>query len=333
MNFGRLTGQLKAENEINQQVGVSGAFLSEIKPQADGANGTKYNLTQDIIESIFKTYPAVKRKHFDHVPSKMSEQEFWSKFFQSHYFHRDRIHHKGIKDLFTECAKDDDKQIKARLNTGVDDATANIGRFNDSTLDEHYGINEAPPDKKDVNIVHYNIIKRFNHHSIMVMSINDEEGKCSDCKKRLVEKTNYDDLTEEPPKKIAKLNLAKTERYLNGPTTISNSSSYLTTDEIVRSRNALLTHLSSWRVGKCDQALSSAKSFENVDGFDSGWSVDERSPSTSHRGNVPRKNSAGYETIVPIFERTVASFLGVFPSDDSSIARKSREDDGYVEKI
>lgn len=30
---------------------------ADIKPQHDGANGLKYNLTADIIQSIFKTYP------------------------------------------------------------------------------------------------------------------------------------------------------------------------------------------------------------------------------------------------------------------------------------
>ena len=46
---------------------------------------------------------AVKRKHAEYVPDRLSEQEFWTSFFQSHYFHRDRIN-VNSKDLFAECA-------------------------------------------------------------------------------------------------------------------------------------------------------------------------------------------------------------------------------------
>lgn len=33
---------------------------ADIRPQTDGCNGLRYNLTADIIESIFRTYPAGK---------------------------------------------------------------------------------------------------------------------------------------------------------------------------------------------------------------------------------------------------------------------------------
>ena len=192
-------GSIKSKNKqhsVKQSVGVSGSFLAEIKPQADGANGLKYNLTADIIEAIFKTYPAVKRKHEEHVlkTGKMSEQEFWTKFFQSHYFHRDRIHGQGVKDIFTECAKDDDRSIREQLKAGVADKVANVTAFSDKTLDENYGgfdgqvpttggvgigggksaaaaaaAAAATSASAAASVVSQNIIKRFNQHSIMVM--------------------------------------------------------------------------------------------------------------------------------------------------------------------
>lgn len=157
-------------NAQKQDIGVSAAFLADIKPQADGCNGLKYNLTKDVIECIFKTYPAVKRKHSEHVPTKLSESEFWTKFFQSHYFHRDRIM-AGTKDLFTECGKIDDQLLKKAVAESAGDVLLDLRSFVDNSLDEGYG--GAPSDINGVNsghIVHQNMIKRFNQHSTMVLN-------------------------------------------------------------------------------------------------------------------------------------------------------------------
>lgn len=152
---------VKQKQTVKQEVGVAASFLAEIKPQTDGANSLKYNLTPDIIDSIFKTYPAVKRKHIENVPSKLTEQEFWAKFFQSHYFHRDRVHAQGTKDLFTECARDDEKSIRKQLESGVEEKLADIDNFSDSTLAPGFGgIENTVTNKESRNIVHQSIIKR-----------------------------------------------------------------------------------------------------------------------------------------------------------------------------
>lgn len=240
-----------------QDIGVSAAFLADIKPQTDGCNGLKYNLTADIIECIFKTYPAVKKKHSEHVPAKLSESEFWTKFFQSHYFHRDRIM-AGTKDIFTECGKMDDKALQEAVNKSAGDVLLDLRSFQDNTLEEGFG--GAASDKNGVNsgnIVHQNMVKRFNQHSTMVLNTclntnsdsntngnaqssdkNDQTGQdavdaalnAEPLKKRarIYEKIKYDDLVADNTSdalnngnsnqpSASELSLLQIERYLHGP--------------------------------------------------------------------------------------------------------------------
>lgn len=230
-----------------QEIGVSGAFLADIKPQTDGCNGLKYNITTDIIECIFKTYPAVKKKFVEHVPAKLTEAQFWTKFFQSHYFHRDRKYMES-KDVFTECGKLDDQEMKKDIQAGVEDQLVNISEFEDKTLDECYG---TQPDKPvgTPGTVSQAMIKRFNQHSIMVLkasknkkpeeaAVNGTDSKPSTAsgqkhensnndstthinkKQRLHEKIIYEDLDsshDANKNKLTHLHLSKVERYLHGP--------------------------------------------------------------------------------------------------------------------
>lgn len=154
-----------------QEIGVSASFLSEIKPTPDGCNGLKYNLTSEVIESVFKAYPAVKKKHMESVPGKLSESEFWTKFFQSHYFHRDRVT-TGLKDVFVDCGKIDDSTLRKDIKRNMNDPFLNLTRFGDNTIEDGFcssSTNENQKNDFTGNIVHQSIIKRFNQHSFMIL--------------------------------------------------------------------------------------------------------------------------------------------------------------------
>ncbi|KAG5879297.1 hypothetical protein JTB14_021955 [Gonioctena quinquepunctata] len=235
------------QNQQPQEIGVSGAFLADIKPQTDGCNGLKYNITPDIIECIFKTYPAVKKKYMDNVPSKLTESQFWTKFFQSHYFHRDRKYAES-KDIFTECGKIDDQEMKKDIHDGVKDPLVDLTEFEDKTLDEGYGVT-SEKSTCSTGTVSQSMIKRFNQHSIMVLkssknqesnstvqengfepnasstnglksSANSKDSGPVNKRQRILEKITYDDLEDtgdSTNQKGAPLNLSKVERYLHGP--------------------------------------------------------------------------------------------------------------------
>ncbi|XP_014248752.1 general transcription factor IIH subunit 1 [Cimex lectularius] len=254
------TSYLNKDDYAKQQVGVSGAFLADIKPQTDGCNGLKYNLTPDVMEAVFRTYPAVRQKHREAVPHRMTESQFWTKFFQSHYFHRDRIN-AGTKDLFTDCAKIDDQVMSKAMVEGVEDPLVDIGSFEDANIDECYG-NSNDVKGQTQNIVHQSMIKRFNQHSIMVLKacqnnptvntaqnasplktgngtavMNGEKSppskmrnqveEVSTKKRRIQEKIMYEDLEgndDQSKTTFIKLKMAHVGGYFQGPSAAEESS-------------------------------------------------------------------------------------------------------------
>ncbi|XP_071954957.1 general transcription factor IIH subunit 1-like [Antedon mediterranea] len=249
----------------NQQVGVSAAFLADIKPQADGCNGVKYNLTVDDIQAIFKTYPAVKKTHMEKVPGEISEVEFWKRFFQSHYFHRDRIN-TGSKDLFAECAKSDEREMQHDIEHQINDPLLNIDRMEDITHVPGYGssVDKQPSTSTSVDAA---LIKRFNHHSTRVLSVTESEtsilakqtnkDKSKDNSNepnhfknnsttdqsavkriRLKASTTYEDLSTQESARPVSLRLERTERYYHGPMPLTNVS-YETTDDVVQATSAM----------------------------------------------------------------------------------------------
>lgn len=337
---GHAASYMKEKQAVKQEVGVSGSFLSQIKPQADGCNGLKYNLTPDIIESIFKTYPAVKKKHVDNVPTKMTEQEFWTKFFQSHYFHRDRVHAQGTKDIFTECARDDDKCIRKQLQTGVNESVADITRFDDNTLGDGFGGNiESVLSATSQNIVHLNIIKRFNQHSIMVMETADAPSEHSNgdlplpnapevppanSRKRLYDKTVYEDLEEPGAKKPTQMNLSRVDRYLTGPTPAA-SQDYLTSEELRYSRANLQAELKSWAESRNPPELSSSAAVSVLGDLSPGGAMMVANRQDALAEQCPMNVQADLRQLYASLCELIRHFWAAFPPTTPQLQEKARK--------
>ncbi|XP_072034851.1 general transcription factor IIH subunit 1-like [Amphiura filiformis] len=272
-----------------QTTGVSAAFLSDIKPQTDGCNGVKYNLTADIIESIFRIYPAVKKKHAENVPNNMTEKEFWTRFFQSQYFHRDRIN-AGSQDLFTECAKHDEKDLQEETMDFIKDPLLNVEGLSDQTLGEGYGCTLDKTNPSSSNAINSSIIKRFNHHNTRVLSVSqsksssllpnnvpsttstsnsntnsnnhktqprdNENGEPKAKRVRLKESISYADLAPSTSGTPVTLKLERTEGYYHGPTPIS-AFEYSSAEEVMGAMHRVHEETVATKT-KAFQALSSS---------------------------------------------------------------------------
>eukprot|EP01125_Pyxidicula_operculata_P015078 TRINITY_DN5097_c1_g1_i1.p3 TRINITY_DN5097_c1_g1~~TRINITY_DN5097_c1_g1_i1.p3 ORF type:complete len:288 (-),score=77.53 TRINITY_DN5097_c1_g1_i1:2529-3392(-) len=87
----------------NQVVGISSTLTNttianQIAPIRETDDKVLYQLTAQTIHKIFVEYPAVRLAYKQHVPTEMSEQEFWTKFFQSQYFAKKREGEGGSKE-------------------------------------------------------------------------------------------------------------------------------------------------------------------------------------------------------------------------------------------
>uniref|UniRef100_A0A671NQC8 General transcription factor IIH subunit 1 n=1 Tax=Sinocyclocheilus anshuiensis TaxID=1608454 RepID=A0A671NQC8_9TELE len=252
-------------NNNKQEVGISAAFLADIRPQTDGCNGLRYNLTTDIIESIFRTYPTVKQKYAENVPHNMTEKEFWTRFFQSHYFHRDRIN-TGLQDIFSECAKEDEKGLKSMVTQGVKNPMVDLLSLEDKTLDEGYGTATVPTTSNSSNkSLRENsnsaIIKRFNHHSAMVSKAYTPLDVILTSlfvafQVKLQEAIEYDDLQGDSGRKTISLNLKKSDRYSHGPIPLQ-SQHYSTSQDIINSISIIQHEMRSYKP-RLTQVMSSS---------------------------------------------------------------------------
>ncbi|KAF4349495.1 hypothetical protein CsatB_013259 [Cannabis sativa] len=97
-----------SNRKLKQRIGFKSTMILDTKPMADGrTNKVTFNLTPEIKYQIFVLKPAVHRAFLNLVPNKMSEKDFFTKYFKAEYL----ISTKNAVAAAAEAAEDDELAI------------------------------------------------------------------------------------------------------------------------------------------------------------------------------------------------------------------------------
>ncbi|KAI0733145.1 hypothetical protein C8Q72DRAFT_773128 [Fomitopsis betulina] len=87
----------------SQKRGKPGQLVDPRPQTVDGE--VKIIITPQLVHDIFEEYPVVAKAYSDNVPSKLSEAEFWKRYFQSKLFN---VHRASIRSSATQHVVKDD---------------------------------------------------------------------------------------------------------------------------------------------------------------------------------------------------------------------------------
>ncbi|KAJ6499050.1 hypothetical protein C8R45DRAFT_980909 [Mycena sanguinolenta] len=213
----------------NQAKGKPGQMVDPRPETVDG--DTKYVMTPQMIHGIFDEYPVVAKAHRENVPSKLSESEFWTRYFKSKLYHQ---HRASIRSTAAQHVVQDDPILDKYLEK-IDDEleprrqrNEHVELFVDlgATLEDHV----ETGNEKDVTMIAGRqrgalpLIRKFNEHSERLL--NSALGEISAAKRQKLDDENYgqinlDDLHDSESSSGIVLEMQDRQRYFEGG--ISNS--------------------------------------------------------------------------------------------------------------
>ncbi|KAI4344969.1 hypothetical protein L6164_012141 [Bauhinia variegata] len=118
--------------KLKQRVGFKNSMIFDTKPTSDGrTNQVTFNLTPEIKYQIFALKPAVHQAFLNFVPSKMTEKDFWTKYFRAEYLHRT----KNAVAAAAEAAEDEELAVFLKDDEILESEARKKVRWVDPTLD------------------------------------------------------------------------------------------------------------------------------------------------------------------------------------------------------
>eukprot|EP00474_Spongospora_subterranea_P010201 CRZ10659.1 hypothetical protein [Spongospora subterranea] len=191
--------ELERHSTQAQRVGLSSAMLAAVQPTTNGASAgvVAYTLSSGAIVEILAKHPAVRRAYEEYVPEQLTEQEFWTKYFQSQYFKRARDHFVGavaedsvlnpIHDIFSHFEEQPSEGDSADQSLKP---AVTLNRMVDLSLNER---EQEEQEGKGILSTRersrMELIKEFNNHSKIVLST---AGKHTDTSEVITERTCFE---------------------------------------------------------------------------------------------------------------------------------------------
>ncbi|KIM45230.1 hypothetical protein M413DRAFT_66672 [Hebeloma cylindrosporum] len=211
----------------SQKKGKPGQLVDP-RPEAVEGGEIRIRITPQLVHDIFDEYPIVAKAYSDNVPSKLSEEQFWKRYFQSKLFnaHRASIRSSAaqhvVKDdpIFDKYLEKDDDELEPRRQRDE-----HVEVFVDlaATMEDH----EETGNEKDVTMragrqkAALPLIRKFNEHSERLL--NSALGEIPPAKRRRLDpgedvysQIEIDDLHDPEASNGIILEMQGRERYFEG---------------------------------------------------------------------------------------------------------------------
>ncbi|KAJ3567587.1 hypothetical protein NP233_g6270 [Leucocoprinus birnbaumii] len=211
----------------NQRKGKPGQLVDP-RPETVEGGEIKIRITPQLVHDIFDEYPVVGTAYSENVPNKLTEEQFWKRYFQSKLFnaHRASIRSSATQhvvkddDIFDKYLEKDDDELEPRRQRS-DPVQAVIDLA--ATLEDH---GETGNDK-DITMQPGRqkgalpLIRKFNEHSERLL--NSALGEVPPAKRRRLDpgedpytQIDFEDLHDAEASAGILLEMKDRQRYFEG---------------------------------------------------------------------------------------------------------------------